>query len=264
MLKKIIRFFYKKPNSEAQMLKTLHEYVEQKTIDHDSMTMIEGVLNVSKIQVRDTMIPRAQMVILNVEQSLEEITKIIIESKHSRFPVICENKDNIIGFLLAKDLLINFQKPKESFDIKTAIRPAIFVPESKKLDNLLHEFQVKHSHMAIVIDEYGNVAGLVTIEDVLEKIVGDIEDEDFTDTESPTITKENNKYTILANTIIEQLNDELDLKLKNSDFDTIGGHIAAEIGHMPKSGCKIIINDYEFTVIKSSPKKILLLEATKC
>jgi len=263
MFKKIISFFYKEPNTEAQMLKTLHDCVAQKVIDQDSMTMIEGVLNVSKIKVRDTMIPRAQMVILNVDQSLEEIAKIIIESKHSRFPVICENKDNIIGFLLAKDLLINFQKPKENFNIRSAIRPAIFVPESKKLDNLLHEFQVKHSHMAIVIDEYGNVAGLVTIEDVLEKIVGDIEDENFTDSEADSIIKTNNKYTIQASAVIEQLNDELGLNLKNSDFDTIGGHIAAEIGHIPKPEHKIIINNFEFTVKKSSPKKILLLEAIK-
>ena len=158
------------PKNEAQLLKTLRHCHHHKIIDQDAMTMIEGVFNVSNMQVRDTMVPRAQMVVIKIEQSLESIVQIISESKHSRFPVICEHKDDILGILLAKDILPYLHSKATPFVLKDLIRPSFVVPESKRLDNLLHDFQAKHSHMAIVVDEYGSVAGLITIEDVLEKL----------------------------------------------------------------------------------------------
>ena len=182
-MQKIINKLLNKKVTLNHLTKTLHECRDQKIIDNEALAMIEGVLNVATMQVRDIMIPRAQMVVINFVQNIEDIVNIIIDSKHSRFPIICEHKDDIKGILLAKDVLNHFKKNDENFEIKEYTRPVFFVPESKKLDNLLHEFQVKHAHMAIVVDEYGNVAGLVTIEDVIEMIVGDIEDEGFIDDE---------------------------------------------------------------------------------
>lgn len=264
MIKNFINQLFKNKASVAYLQKTLHECFDQKVIDADALSMIEGVLNVATMQVRDIMIPRAQMVVISYSDSIEDITKVIIESKHSRFPIISENKDDIKGVLLAKDLLNHFNESDDKFDIQSYIRPVFFVPESKKLDNLLHEFQVKHAHMAIVVDEYGNVAGLVTIEDVIEMIVGDIEDEGFIDDEALCITKnDNNSFTILGSATIEELNSELGLNISNDDFDTIGGLIAAKLGYIPQEKKSIRLYGFEFHIKKSNAKQILLLEANK-
>ena len=262
MLPLLSRWFTQKPHTKKHMLDMLRSSVEQKVIDQDVLTMIEGVLNVSTMQVRDTMVPRAQMVCIQHDQPLEAIVQIITETKHSRFPVIGDNKDNIVGILLAKDLLSHMYEPVEHFHMNAVMRPAIFVPESKKLDNLLHEFQAKHTHMAIVLDEYGNVGGLVTIEDVLEKIVGDIEDEGFTDDETDAICMQQpGRYTIVATATIKEVNDALGLSLSEEYFDTIGGYIAAELGRIPKAAHTLQVQNYTFTIKKSTPKQILLLEA---
>jgi magnesium and cobalt transporter len=264
MRQKLAQWFSRKPDTEKHMLDTLHAWLEQKVIDQDALTMIEGVLNVSKMQVRDTMVPRAQMVCLQHDMSLETIAQIITETKHSRFPVIGDNKDHVVGVLLAKDLLSYMHKPVDNFSIDMVMRPAIFVPESKKLDNLLHEFQVKHTHMAIVVDEYGNVAGLVTIEDVLEKIVGDIEDEGFIDDETDTIHHaQPGCYTLVATATIKEVNEALGLSLNDEYFDTVGGYIAAEVGRIPQAGFQLTLQHYTFTIKKSTPKQILLIEATQ-
>ena len=264
MRQKLRQWFSQKPHTEKHMLDMLYGCMEHKVIDQDALTMIEGVLNVSKMQVRDTMVPRAQMVCIQHDMPLEPIAQIITETKHSRFPVIGENKDNIVGVLLAKDLLSYMHKPVDNFSIDMVMRPAIFVPESKKLDNLLHEFQIKHTHMAIVVDEYGNVAGLVTIEDVLEKIVWDIEDEGFTDDDTDTIyMSQPGCYTIVATATIKEVNEALGLSLSDEYFDTIGGYIAADLGRIPKAPFELPIQHYSFTIKKSTPKQILLVEATQ-
>ena len=264
MRQKWLQWFSHKPHTEKHMVDMLHGCMEQKVIDQDALTMIEGVLNMSKMQVGDTMVPRAQMVCIQYDMPLEAIAQIITETKHSRFPVVGENKDNVVGVLLAKDLLSHMHQPVDNFSIGMAMRPAIFVPESKKLDNLLHEFQIKHTHMAIVVDEYGNVAGLVTIEDVLEKIVGDIEDEGFIDDDTDTIqVSQPGHYTIVATATIKEVNDALGLSLSDEYFDTIGGYIAAELGRIPKAPFQLTLQHCSFTVKKSTPKQILLLEATQ-
>lgn len=264
MRQKLRQWCSHKPHTEKHMLDMLHNCMEYKVIDQDALTMIEGVLNVSKMQVRDTMVPRAQMVCIHHDMPLEAIAQIITETKHSRFPIIAENKDNIVGILLAKDLLSHVHKPVDNFSMDMVMRPAIFVPESKKLDNLLHEFQIKHTHMAIVVDEYGNIAGLVTIEDVLEKIVGDIEDECFTDDDTETIQmSQAGHYTIVATATIKEVNETLGLSLSDTYFDTIGGYIAAELGRIPKASFQLTLQHYTFTIKKSTPKQILLLEATQ-
>lgn len=264
MLKDFYLRFFRKKISLNILSNTLHDCHKEKVIDSDSLAMIEGVLNVAKMKVRDIMIPRSQMIVINCDQSIEEIAKTIIDSKHSRFPVICENKDDIIGILLAKDLLNYFHSSQNKFEIKEFVREVFFVPESKKLDNLLRDFQIKHSHMALVLDEYGNIAGLVTIEDVIEMIVGDIEDEGFIDTELQCVTKlDNGSYSVLGTTTIEELNEELNMKIDNSNFDTIGGFIAAKIGHIPKPGKVVRFNNCEFTIVKSNAKQILRLEILK-
>ena len=263
MLKDLFLKFTKKTVSINSFKNTLHEFRDQKIIDNDALGMIEGVLNVATMQVRDIMIPRAQMVVIDYEANIDNITKTIIESKHSRFPVICEHKDDIKGILLAKDVLNYFHKSEDEFDIKEFIRPVFFVPESKKLDNLLHDFQIKHAHLAIVVDEYGNVAGLVTIEDVIEMIVGDIEDEGFID-DALSITKhDDGSLTVLGNTTIEEINAELNTKIITDNFDTIGGLLSAKLGYIPTPEKIVNLNGWGFKVKKSNAKQILVLEVNK-
>ena len=263
-MQKIINKLFNKKVTLNHLTKTLHECRDQKIIDNEALAMIEGVLNVATMQVRDIMIPRAQMVVINFDQNIEDIVNIIIDSKHSRFPIICEHKDDIKGILLAKDVLNHFKKNDKNFEIKEYTRSVFFVPESKKLDNLLHEFQVKHAHMAIVVDEYGNVAGLVTIEDVIEMIVGDIEDEGFIDDEALSITKnDDNSFVILGSTTLEEINEVIGTNIKNNDFDTIGGLIAAKLGYIPKPGKLVKLYGYKFDIKKSNAKQILAIEVTK-
>ena len=252
------------PKSEQQLLKVLKHCYDKKIIDQDAMTMIEGVFNVSNMQVRDSMIPRAQMVFIKLDQPIESVVEAISASKHSRFPVICEHKDDIIGILLAKDILPYLDPKKRPFDIQKLIRPSFVVPESKRLDNLLHDFQAKHSHMAIVVDEYGSVAGLITIEDILEKIVGDIEDESFTDESTHAIEKHDTEhFTILAKTPIEEVNTALSTQIPDDAFDTIGGLIAAKVGRIPKEPASIALYGYKWHITQSTAKQILVIEVEK-
>jgi magnesium and cobalt transporter len=241
----------------------LSEARERGLIEADVLQMLESVLQVSEIQVRDIMVPRSQMVVINRDDPAAKILPVVIESGHSRFPVVGEDRDEVAGILLAKDLLRFFveDEPTE-FDIKECLRPAVFIPESKRLNVLLREFRVSHNHMAIVVDEYGGVSGLLTIEDVLEQIVGDIGDEYDVD-EGEGIRKEADRtWTVPALTRIEDFNQAFSTRFSDEEFDTIGGLILHELGRMPRRGEAIQIGGLELKVTRADRRRIETLRVT--
>ncbi|AAO90109.2 HlyC/CorC family transporter [Coxiella burnetii] len=252
------------PKDREQLIELLHDAKERNLLDQDALAMIEGVLRVSEKKVRDVMIPRAQMVVVDHDATPQSTLPIIIESAHSRFPIISESRDEVIGILLAKDLLQYTVGEKQAkAQIKDLARPAIFIPESKRLDVLLNEFRLKRYHMAIVVDEYGSVSGLITIEDVLEQIVGSIQDETDIVEEEP-ITKLNPKeFTVKALTPIDVFNNYFGTKINDEDFDTIGGYVMQQIGHLPKRGESIVIDSMKITVMLATKRSIQLLHLTK-
>ncbi len=217
--------------------------------------MIEGVLQVSEMQVRDVMIPRSQMDVIDITIPPEKFIPFVIETAHSRFPVIEENKDDVIGILLAKDLLRYYAG--EDFEVRDMLRPAVFIPESKRLNVLLKEFRSNRNHIAIVVDEYGGVAGMVTIEDVLEQIVGDIEDEyDFDETEDNIIRDINGKYRVKALTEIVDFNEALGMNFSDEEYSTIGGLVVSKFGHLPKRGEQITFNNMVFTALRADSRRL--------
>jgi magnesium and cobalt transporter len=229
----------------------------------DVLEMLESVLQVSEIQVRDVMVPRSQMVVINRDDPVEKILPVVIESGHSRFPVVGEDRDEVAGILLAKDLLRFFvQDDRDDFDIRECLRPAGFIPESKRLNVLLKEFRVSHNHMAIVVDEYGGVAGLLTIEDVLEQIVGDIGDEYDVD-EGEGIRKEADRtWTVPALTRIEEFNENFGTRFSDEEYDTIGGLVLHELGRMPRRGEAVKIGGLELKVTRADRRRIETLRVT--
>lgn len=231
----------------------------EKHLHEDAIKMIKGVIKISKIKARDIMVARPKMVVIDSNSSMDDMVEIVIDSGHSRFPVTGENRDEIKGFLLAKDLL-KHHHGHHKVNIESLMRPAFFVPDSKRLDVLLKEFRQQHKHLAIVMDEYGGVAGLITIEDILEQIVGNIEDEldNHQDDHIELISK--NKFLINALTSIEEFNEHFHASLDTSKFDTIGGLVTHSIGHVPKKGEKVVIADrFEFRVLHTSHKHVKLL-----
>jgi magnesium and cobalt transporter len=251
------------PRDLDELAAILVEARERGLIDADVLQMLESVLEVSEIQVRDIMVPRSQMVVINREDPPARILPIVIESGHSRFPVVGEDRDEVAGILLAKDLLRFFveDEPAE-FDIKECLRPAVFIPESKRLNVLLKEFRVTHNHMAIVVDEYGGVSGLLTIEDVLEQIVGDIGDEYDVD-ESEGIRKEADRsWTVPALTRIEDFNQAFGTRFSDEECDTIGGLILHELGRMPRRGEAVQIGGLELKVTRADRRRIETLRVT--
>jgi magnesium and cobalt transporter len=249
------------PKDREQLTLLLRNAQQRNLLDADALTMIEGVLEVAEMQVRDIMIPRSQMVVVSDDVSPEEFLPVVIESAHSRFPVIGDNRDEVIGILLAKDLLAYFtQQERENFNIRDILRPAVFIPESKRLNVLLKEFRANRNHMAIVVDEYGGVAGLVTIEDVLEQIVGDIEDEhDFA--EDLFIVKHTeSRYTAKALTPIDEFNKEFGTDFSDDEFDTIGGLLISKFGHVPARGEETAIGRFKFKVLRADSRRIHLLQ----
>lgn len=243
-------------------LKTvLREAADRDIVSDDTMTMLDGVFDVAAMRVRDIMIPRAQMVVVEIDEDLDELLPTIIESGHSRFPVIGASRDEVLGVLLAKDLL-RFSLPgkKEAFDLNALIRQPVFTPESKQLNVLLTEFRSNHNHMAIVVDEYGGVAGLVTIEDVLEEIVGEIDDEHDAEEDANIRKHDDYGYTIKALTPIEEFNEELDAALPDDEFDTIGGLVMHQIGRMPTPGEETRIDRFNIKVLSAESRRIHLLE----
>lgn len=248
------------PKDRDELLDLLKHAKNRAILDSEALAMIEGVLGVSDLRVRDIMIPRAEMVVIERDAPLDAILPVIISSAHSRFPVIGDDRAEVVGILLAKDLLqYCSSKKKKRFNIRDVLRATVLVPESKRLNVLLHEFRTIRNHMAIVIDEYGTAAGLVTIEDVLEQIVGEIEDEyDFD--EGTLILKRNDKeYTAKAQVDIEDFNEHFDAKLDEADYDTIGGLVTHAIGHLPKRGESVTIDRFEFQVVRADSRKIRLL-----
>ncbi|RDX35338.1 CBS domain-containing protein [Kangiella sp. HD9-110m-PIT-SAG06] len=261
-LQRIFDIFHSEPQDRQQLVEVLRVAKDDKLIKTDSLAMMEGVLQVAEMQVRDIMVPRSQMNVIHEDASLQEILPIVSETRHSRYPVVGENRDDIEGIMLAKELLsYSFDEDgRQKFDIKDVLRPAYIIPESKRLDILLTEFRSKRNHMAIVVDEYGCVSGLVTIEDVLEQIVGDIEDEfDIDEEESNIKLHSNGEYIIKAQTDIEDFNERLGSDFPDQEFDTIGGLLVNKFGHMPEREETIKMGDFKFTVLNADQRRVHLL-----
>lgn len=253
----------RQPEDREQLVALLHSAYERDLLDADALTMIEGVMHVSEMQVRDIMIPRSNMDTIDISEKPAEFIPFVIEKGHSRFPVTDGSKDQIIGILLAKDLL-RYYSEEESFNVREMLRPAVFIPESKRLDILLKDFRSNRNHIAIVVDEYGGVAGLVTIEDVLEQIVGDIEDEyDFDENEANIVAETNGHYRVKAITEVASFNETLGAMFSDQDFDTIGGIVTNKFGRMPKNGESVIIDHYRFTVLRADSRRLHLLKVEK-
>lgn len=248
------------PRDRDQLLDILRGSEKRDLLDADSLGMIEGVLEVSEMQARDIMIPRAQMVVLSRDSSPDEMLPIIVESGHSRFPVIADNRDEVVGILLAKDMLRYTLEGKENFSIREILRPPVFVPESKRLNVLLKEFRSSRNHLAVVVDEYGGVAGMVTIEDVLEQIVGEIEDEHDIEEGKFILKHDEQHYIVKALTPIEDFNEYFDTAFSDEEYDTIGGLVLSEFGRMPKRGEIVDIGTMSFRILRSDNRRIYLLE----
>lgn len=245
----------------AQLIQLLRTAEKRHLLDAQSLAMIESILQVSEIRVRDIMIPRSQMTVIDVDDSLEVILPIVVESAHSRFPVVGEGRDEIIGILLAKDLLA-YQFKKTQFDLREIIRLPVFVPDSKRLNLMLQDFRSSHNHMAIVVDEYGHASGLVTIEDVLEQIVGEIEDEYDIDDEMMIKKHTETQFMVKAITPVEDFNQYFGCQLNEEEFDTVGGLVTQALGHLPKRGETVVIENFRFRVLHADSRRIRLLRVT--
>lgn len=257
LLDRITHAFSSEPKSRQDLIEILDAAMENDILDPDAHSIIGGAMQVSDMQARDIMVPRPQMVVIKAECSLEEILPQIIRSKHSRYPVIGESTDDILGILLAKDLLPQIlENNQDGFDVRELLRQGFVVPESKRLNVLLREFRENRNHMAIVIDEYGGVAGLVTIEDVLEEIVGEIEDE--TDAEEDQFIRRisDDDFFVKALTPIDDFNDYFEVEFSDDEFDTIGGIVMHAFGHMPTRNETTMIEGFEFKVINADQRKI--------
>ncbi len=248
------------PRDVDELLEVLDEAHERGIVDDDVLAMLQGVLEVSEQQVRDIMVPRSQMVVINRDDSLQDILPMVIESGHSRFPVVGEDRDKITGILLAKDLLrVAYEHEDGHFDIKECLRNAVFVPESKRLNVLLKEFKASHNHIAIVVDEYGGIAGLVTIEDVLEQIVGDIGDEYDIDDELNIHREGERQFTVRAQTRIDEFNEFFNTAYSDDEYDTIGGVLLNQLGRLPRRGESFLMDGFEFKVLRGDRRRIELL-----
>jgi magnesium and cobalt transporter len=258
LLERLSALLLRAPEDREQLVKLLHGAYDNNLLDADALSMMEGVLQVSERQVREIMIPRAQMDVIDISQSPQKFIPFVIETAHSRFPVIEGDKDNIVGILLAKDLLR--YSAGEEFDVRDMLRPAVFVPESKRQNVLLREFRSNRNHIALVVNEYGGVSGLVTIEDVLEQIVGDIEDEyDFDEDEDNIILDGEGRYRVKADTEISDFNTILGTDFSDEEFDTVGGLILKTAGKLPKSGDHFHVGSLLFTVLRADSRRLYAL-----
>ncbi len=259
-LEKLSNALVGEPQDREQLLEILRDAQQRDLFDGYALAMIEGVFDVAEEQVRDVMIPRSQMVVVEQDGSLADILATVTPSGHSRFPVIGDNRDEVVGILLAKDLLQYVDEEESDFNLRDIIRPPVFIPESKRLNVLLKEFRASRNHMAIVIDEYGGVAGLVTIEDVLELIVGDIDDEHDLEEDQNIRPHGNKQYVVLALTEIEEFNEYFKADFNDEEFDTIGGLILGQLGHMPKRGEELEIGGFGFKVLGADSRRIHRLQ----
>ncbi|WP_353156698.1 transporter associated domain-containing protein [Herminiimonas fonticola] len=254
------------PDSRSELLAILHDAHERNLIDADALAMIEGVFQVSELSARDIMVPRSQMDVIDITKPVDEWLPMMLENAHSRFPAIEGERDQVVGILMAKDLLRYYAGAP--FDVRQILRPAVFIPESKRLNVLLSDFRAKHNHMAVVVDEYGGVAGLITIEDVLEQIVGDIEDEyDFDEEQDNILAIKAGEYgprwRIKALTELTQVNEELGTTLTSQDVDTLGGFITNHLARMPHKGEVIDIDNLRFEILRADARQIHVLLVEK-
>jgi len=257
LIEKISRVFLEVPQNREELSAVLKAAQKRDLFDMDALTMIEGVFEFAEIQVRDIMIPRSHMVVLDEENSYEEMLPVVMNSGHSRFPVTGDDRDNITGILLAKDLLRYCdEESRKEFDIKDVIRKPSVVPESKRLNVLLKDFRSSRNHMAIVVDEYGGVAGLVTIEDVLEQIVGDIDDEHDIEDVGNIRRLGVNRFSLKALTPIEEINEFFESEFDEDDVDTLGGMLMKSLGHLPKRGESIMLGRFLFKIMSADSRRI--------
>jgi len=259
-LDRIYSVFTGEPQNQKQLLDLLKNLEAHQLLEAEELAMIEGVLQVDDMQVRDIMIPRGQMIVLEHEDSLPDIIEKITTSGHSRFPVIDDDKDDVVGILLAKDLLHLSLDQSQHFEINEYIRPASFIPESKRLNVLLKEFRLNRSHMAMIVDEYGGVSGLITIEDVLEQIVGKIDDEYDEDEEVDIQPHGANRYTVRALTPLPEFNEYFDTVFESESIETIGGYVLRQIGHLPERGESITVDNLTFKVLNADSRQVHLYQ----
>jgi magnesium and cobalt transporter len=258
LLERLSALLLREPEDREQLVRLLHSAYEHNLLDADALSMMEGVLQVSERPVREIMIPRAQMDVIDISEPPEQFIPFVVERAHSRFPVIDGDKDNIIGILLAKDLLRYYAG--EEFEVRDMLRPAVFVPESKRLNVLLRDFRSNRNHIALVVDEYGGVSGMVTIEDVLEQIVGDIEDEyDFDEDEDNIIADGAGNWRVKADTEIADFNEVIGTEFSDEECDTVGGLVLKAAGRLPKRGDRFHIGGLDFTVLRADSRRLYSL-----
>lgn len=264
MLQSLRRRFRVQPRDRGELIEILRDAERSNLLDTDLLTMLEGALQVSEMQVRDIMVPRSQMTVVEEGVDPREFLPIVIDSGHSRFPVMNDRKDQVVGILLAKDLLAYLAQPTgERFQLKDVLRPAVFVPESKRLNILLREFRSSRNHLAIVVDEYGGIAGLVSIEDVIEQIVGEIDDEHDVEHENYIKPHGASRFTVKARTPIAEFNEYFQTEFSDEEFDTIGGLVLRELGHLPKKGERLEYRGFSFLVLRADRRRIHTLRVLR-
>jgi magnesium and cobalt transporter len=262
---RLSNFLLREPEDRQQLILLLRGAFERHLLDSDALSMIEGALQVSEMTAREVMVPRTAMAVIRLSDDPGSFIPFLVEARHSRFPVVGEHKDDVQGILLAKDLLQYYANP-ERFDLKEVLRPAVFVPESKRLNVLLRDFRHNRHHMAIVVDEYGGVSGLITIEDVLEAIVGDIHDEHDFEGEDNVVKEGTQRYRVRAQTAMDELNKALHSSFPEADdYETVGGMILSRLGRLPKRGERVVIDGWIFEVLRSDSRKLhsFLIEPVK-
>jgi magnesium and cobalt transporter len=263
LLERLSALLLREPEDREQLVELLHSAFERQLLDADALSIIEGALQVSEMTARDIMIPRAQMDMVKITEDPTDFIPFVLETAHSRFPVIDDDKDDVIGILLAKDLLRYYSAP-DDFDMRDMLRPAVFIPESKPLNVLLRDFRANRNHIAIVVDEYGGVSGLVTIEDVLEQIVGDIDDEyDFDETEDNIIQESKGRWRVKAQTEIADFNAQFGTHFSDDEFDTVGGLLLQKFERVPKRGDRVTIDDLQFEILRADSRRVHAILVTR-
>ncbi len=263
LLERFTALLSREPETREALVEVLRTAFQRDLIDGDALTMMEGVLTVSETPVRDIMVPRAGMYVVDINEPVEKFIPQVIATAHSRFPVIDQNRDDVIGILLAKDLLRHYAGEQE-FSVREMLRPAVFIPGSKRLNVLLREFRASRNHMAIVVDEFGGVAGLVTIEDVLEQIVGEIEDEyDFDEASDNILLESSGRYRVKALTQIDDFNAAFGTKFADQEYDTVGGMVIANLGRLPRRGETVVIDGFRFHVLRADSRRVYTLIVEK-
>lgn len=264
LLSTLRKIFFKAKDERAELLQALRDSQQKGIISLDALIMIEGVFQVSEMRVRDIMVPRSHMVVVEEDMGVNDMLEIVANSGHSRFPVVDESLDKVVGILLAKDLThYNDEITRAAFELKDILRPAVFVPESKRLNVLLKDFRESRNHMAMVVDEYSGVAGLVTIEDVLEQIVGDIDDEHDAADVVDIRRSGYHRYMVRGLTPLDEFNEYFEANLSNERFDTVGGLVTYELGHLPDRGEEIVIDRFHFKIISANSRRIVNMQVTR-